>query len=620
MQNIKILKKNVYELIAAGEVVTGPFSVVKELVENSIDAKASFISIEIKDGGKSLIRVCDNGIGIKNKQCKLAFLNHSTSKILNKDDLEKIKTLGFRGEALFSIACVSKVLITTKSKEEKLGAKYLIEGSKEKSFSLINCSNGTTIEVFNIFYNLPARLKFLKKASKEAALIENVLKKLAVSNPNVSFLFKRDGKKVLQTYGGLNKKEVLYNIFGKEFYENLIDLNYSNEHVKITGFVLTPEHFKSYKTVQYVFVNSRYVESKISVLAVKEAFLGLTTKGKFPCFVLYLTVPLKDVDVNIHPSKIEVKFLKETEIFNSICLAIKQAIFKKNNSFILEKTIENNFNAENLESENSFEFKSFVKDYSAKNLKENFNELKNYKYLSTAKINKKEKENNLTKEQKEMLSSIVFEEKKQTENLAVFKKDELKFNVSKLRVIGEIFKLYILAEFEENFIIIDKHAAHERILYEKLKKNTEKENLKRQILISPIKVLLNSFEEFELVFKNLNLFLKFGFLVENFEGNVVLIREIPLILTDENCKEVFLLMVFKLKNNKKNLTPQKLDEIYSLMACKGAIKKNQINSLKELTALAEKTFFNLNIRNCPHGRPVILVFNKERLDKKFARK
>ena len=339
----------------------------------------------------------------------------------------------------------------------------------------------------------------------------------------------------------------------------------------------------------------------------------------------YLTVPLKDVDVNIHPSKIEVKFLKETEIFNSISFAIKKAIFKKNNAFLLEKTMENNFENFNLESENSFEFKSFVKDYSAENLKEkldeNYDELKNYKYLSSAKINKEENlEENLTQEQKQMLNSIVFEKEQQTKKLPVLNKKDLKFNVSKLRVIGEIFKLYILAEFEKNFIIIDKHAAHERILYEKLKKETEKENLQRQILISPVKVFLNSSEECELVFKNLNVFLKFGFLVENFEGNFVLIREIPLILTDENCKEVFLFIVFKLKNNKKNLTLEKLDEIYSLLACKGAIKKNQINSLKELTALAEKTYFNLNIRNCPHGRPVILVFDKERLDKKFARR
>lgn len=631
MRDIRLLKRNIYELIAAGEVILNPCSIVKELVENSIDAMASFVSVEIKNGGKSLIRVVDDGIGIKNKQLKLAFLKHSTSKIKDEEDLTKIKTLGFRGEALFSIAAVSKVLITTKTKNEKLGGMLKIEGSQEKSFSLVPCSNGTTIEVKDVFYNIPARLKFLKSNSKEAGLIENVMQNLALSNTNISFELKKDSKKVMQTFKSLNEKDVIYNIFGKEFCENLISLEFEDENVKIKGFVTKPTYSKSYRSIQQIFVNFRAIKNKHCVETIEEAFKGSIKPGRFPCFIIYLTVPFKDVDVNVHPNKIEVRFAKEKEILNGLNFAVRQAIFKNNNSFLLEKDLKKEKEILNP----SFEFKSSVKDYEV----EMENELKNFKYLSTAKIKKPEKvpekiiENevknneaqkdflnihkieNLKPEQKKMLDSIIYENSETNE-----KKDEdLKFNVSKFRVIGEIFKLYVLVEFENYFIIIDKHAAHEKILYEKLKKNNS-ENLERQILISPIKILLNSSEDCEIALNNYDFLIRFGFLIEHFEGNLILIREIPLILSHENCKEIFEEILNKIKNNKKNFNLEKLDEIYALIACKGAIKHNEINGYEELKKLAEQTYFNSNIRNCPHGRPAIFVYEKERLDKKFERK
>ena len=620
MENINILKNNVYSLIAAGEVVLNPSCVVKELVENSIDAKASYIKVEIKNGGKSLIRVIDDGVGIKNSECKLAFLNHSTSKILNEEDLNEIKTLGFRGEALYSIAAVSKVLITTKQKKESLGCCYSIEAGEEKSFEKINCSDGTTIEVHDIFYNVPARLKFLKKDFKEAFLVQNILEKLALSNTKISFELKKDGKTVMQTFGSLNEKDVIYNIFGKEFCENLMELSFQNSYVKIKGFVSSPSYFKSYRSIQHIFVNGRSVKCRFCVNAVEEAFKGSIVKGKFPCFLIYLTVPLQDVDVNVHPNKIEVRFAKEKEILNAICFATREAIFKKNNSFLFEKTL--NLELEN-KNEQSFEIKSDVKEYEI----EKDNEFSNFKYISATSIKKNYKkqeeklEQNLTKKQNEMLNSIVLEEP-----IEYFKKnnfiknvDNVSFNTSKLRVVGEIFKLYILAEIDDNFIIIDKHAAHEKMLYNKLK-NNEKENLERQILLSPIKFSFKSVEECEMVLEKNNVFLKFGFLIEPFQGNTILIREIPLILADENCKDVFEEIAFNIKNNKKYLTPEKLDKIYSIIACKGAIKAHEDNSEKELEKLVEKTYFDVTVRNCPHGRPALLVYKKERFDKKFGRK
>ena len=639
MQEIKILKTNVYELIAAGEVVTGPCSIVKELVENSIDAKASLIKIEIKNGGKSLIRVMDDGIGIKNNQCKTAFLNHATSKILNENDLEQINSLGFRGEALFSIAAVSKVLMITKTKNEKLGIRYSIEGLKDKTYDFVEASTGTIMEVRDIFYNIPARLKFLKNDNKEALLVQDIVEKLALSHSNISFEFKKDGKKIMQTFKSVDKKNVIYDIFGKEFYDSLIPIEFKNQNLKITGFISNPISCKSYRYVQYLFVNKRYVKFESFNNAVEDSFKGSIKSGKFPYFIIYISVPLNEVDVNVHPSKIEVRFVKEKEILNAINFAIREAIFKYNNSFLFEKTLDNS------KFEQSYQFKSKINEYDCKD--KNNEEFKNFKFLSTANIKKLKPITNdnddkiLSNSEKEMINSIVYEDnidknnifkdEEKLKNSIKIHKDEdynihkedlnenLKFNISKLKIIGEIFKLYILIEFEDNLVIIDKHAAHEKILYERLK-NENNRNLKRQILLFPIKILVKSKDECEIVLKNYNLFLKFGFLIEHFEGNLILIREIPLILSNENCKDVFENILYNIKNNKNNLSVEKLDEIYSMIACKGAIKANEDNSNKELEKLVEQVFFNPNIRNCPHGRPAILFIKKERVDKKFGRK
>ena len=557
----------------------------------------------------------------------MAFLNHSTSKIYKKQDLEKIKTLGFRGEALCSIAAVSKLLMISKTKKENLGCRILIENSKEIEFDLIEASNGTTIEVRDIFFNLPARLKFLKTDLKEGNLIQDVVEKLAISNPNISFELKRDGKKILQTYKTFNKKDTLYNIFGKDFCNNLIDLNFKDSYIEIEGFISTPESCKSYRSIQYIFVNSRYIKSKAISNTIENSYEGTIVNGKYPYFIIYLKLPYENIDVNVHPNKTEIKFLKEKEILEKLSFAVRQAIFKKNNNFLLKEDLEE-INLNSNVFEESFEFNTHKEPYKTNKNEIEEDILKNFKYLSKAKIRKKE--TNLTPKQEEMFQSIVTEKPNEIKNKesSMFheknlqekdKEEKLKFNVSKLRIIGEIFKLYILAEYEENFIIIDKHAAHEKIIYENLKKE-QNENLKRQILISPIKILLESNKDCELVLNNIKIFLKFGFLIEHFEGRFILIREIPLILSQENTKEVFENILMKIKNNKKDLTPEKLNSLYSFIACKSAIKQNQINTTFELQNLAEKVYFNPNIRNCPHARPVMFVFEKERFDKKFGRK
>lgn len=614
MPDIKLLNKQIYDLIAAGEVITNPFCVVKELVENSIDANSDKILIEIKNGGKSLIRVIDNGDGIKNKQCKLAFYAHATSKISNESDLYKIKTLGFRGEALYSIAKVSKLLIVTKNKNEKLGSRYYLEAGEEKSFNLIEASNGTTIEVKDIFFNLPARLKFLKKDVKEANLIEDIVTKLALSNSLISFELKKDGKTVLQTFKSKNLTDIIYNIYGREFYENLLEINFQNEYVKIDGVCGNPSYAKSYRKIQHLFVNSRYVKNKFCVDAVENAFKGLIAAGKYPSFVINLTVPTENLDVNIHPNKIKVRFNNEKEIFNFLSFAISQAIFKYNN-FSMDKDLKN-YDFIKKDEESSFELKSNVEPYKF----EEKDILKDFKYLSSAKIKKNTYDENfkfkkkLTKEQENLINNIV-EEKLEKEK----EKKELKFNTNKIRVIGEIFKLYILAEFKDEFIVIDKHAAHEKIIYKKLK-NESLNDLERQILINPLKYSLASSEETDIILNSETIFLKFGFLIEHFQGNQILIREIPTILNGTDFEEVFEQILMNIKKNRKDLTPEKIDNIYATIACKSAIKANEINSFSELEVLTEKVYFDDEIRNCPHSRPVVFIFKKERFDKKFGRK
>ncbi len=626
MADIRLLEKSVYELIAAGEVVSRPSCVVKELVENSIDALASFISIEIKDAGKSLIRVIDNGIGIKNKDCCLAFTQHATSKILKEEDLYNIKTLGFRGEALASICAVSKVLMLTKTKNEERGVRYVVHGGQKESYDIVDVSNGTTIEVRDIFYNVPARFKFLKKDSTEVALIKDVVEKLALSHCNISFEFKKDGVKTLQTFGTGSLKDTVYSLFGEAFCENLIEIDYVNEYIRITGFVSSPSFCKSYRSVQYLFVNSRCVTSKLCVAAVEEAFKGSLMVGRFPCFIICMGLPFKDVDVNVHPNKVEVRFYREKDVLKYLSLAVKEAIYKQKNSFILNKTLSTD--NINLNESKGFVFESGVRPYNSEDCSFNSDMLKSFKYLSTANIKLKPNfkceqecgQENSDNSKKEMIDSIVCEDSVKASDFYI--EDEnlqnFKLNTSSLKVIGELFKLYILAEIDDVFIIIDKHAAHEKILYEKLIKEGEV-GFKRQILVEPIKIYLNSYEECDMVLQNCNIFLKFGFVVDSFHGHCLLIREVPLMLVFEDVKEVFGQIVSNIKYLKENITPKKLEDIYSKIACKAAIKANQLNNIKDLETLANEAYFNPNIRNCPHGRPVIFTIKKGRFDKKFGR-
>lgn len=655
MGKIHLLEKSVYELIAAGEVIERPASVVKELIENSIDALAKSIFVEIKDGGKSLIRVIDDGIGMDCDDCKLAFLRHATSKVSTKIDLNNIETLGFRGEALASICAVSKVEVLTKRQQDEFGVRYFIEGGEEKNIDSVSCSNGTMFSIEQLFYNVPARLKFLKKDSTEANVIQDILEKLAISNFNISFGFKKNGKKVFQTSGNGSLDDVIYSIFGRELYKSLLHVNYDDGNIKINGFISNPRYCRSNRNIQYSFINGRYVKSKTCVSGVEEAFKGFSMIGKYPVFVLFLNMSSQKIDINVHPAKIEVRFSNEMEVLRAIYSAVRASI-SENNKLPEAKSpdLKRNYfsvddsNAQQLEINTndaivdknymrtpvvaSDNFSTAIKSYST-NCSEDFSQ---YKFLSKANISKSS--NGELKNDKNTVSvedsldddhKLIDEEHtKLNDNNVSSDDNNLHDDISTnaiissdrqdyLRIVGEIFKTYILVEVGNNFVVIDKHAAHERILYEKIKR--ESDRLERQILLLPKKVVLDSNEDYELVLDNSEIFINFGFGVEDFGGRSILIREIPVILDNKNCVEVFEEIVLNLKTKTNDFTPDTLDDLYHTIACRAAIKANDNNNIEELRELVNQVYFDENIRTCPHGRPVILTFSKERFDKEFGR-
>lgn len=643
MGKINLLEKDIYELIAAGEVIERPASVVKELVENSIDAKAKSIFVDIKDGGKSLIRVIDDGIGMDFDDCKLAFLRHATSKVSSKMDLNNIETLGFRGEALASICAVSKVEVLTKRQKDELGVRYFIEAGEEKNIEAVSCSNGAMFSINQLFYNVPARLKFLKKDSTEASAVQDILEKLAISNYNIAFGFKKNGKKVFQTSGDGSLDDVVYNIFGRDLYKSLLHVKYDDGNIKINGFISNPRYCRSNRNIQYSFINGRYVKSKTCVFGVEEAFKGFSMIGKYPAFVLFLDMPSQKIDINVHPAKIEVRFSDEAEVLRAIYSAVRASI-SENNKLPEAKTpdLKRNYFVSNSSNEQQMEisanstvknkidvyepnlavdnFSTSVKSYST-DCDEDFSK---YKFLSNANIFKRSDsklgDNRAIIEEKIELKDEDINVNENSEKLNYDEPNEKIVSSEKqdyLRIIGEIFKTYILVEVGNNFVVIDKHAAHERILYEKIKRNTGR--LERQILLLPKKIVLDSNEDYELILDNSEIFIQFGFGVEDFGGRSILIREIPMVLDDKNFVEVFEEIVLNLKTKINDFTPATLDNLYHTMACRAAIKANDDNNVEELKALVDQVYFDENIRTCPHGRPVVLTFSKERFDREFGR-
>lgn len=698
---INVLDKHIAELIAAGEVVERPSSVIKELVENSIDAGAKNITVEIKNGGTTFMRVADDGCGIYRDDIKKAFLRHATSKVKTANDLDMISTLGFRGEALASISAVSRLQVITKNENEEIGSCYEIEGGDEISLEEAGCPTGTTFVIRDLFYNIPARSKFLKKDVAEGNAVSALMDKIVLSHPEVAFTFIRDGKQVLRTFGDGKLLSAIYSVFGKDFAKGLIPVDYTLDSVTVKGYISKPINSRPNRNMQNFFINGRFVKTRTGMAALEEAYKGSIMVGKFPSAVLQLTVPYGIIDVNVHPAKIEVRFINERPVFDAIYHAVKSALqqgderkqvhFKENTAFNEIKKV-NPFNnaqavfakAENTPAEKPIKpieriepvlknsepkpYNPFdeldLKDekpkpvsidnlkmsdssnpfdiYSKQAIKRN-SELENKKAeFSKQKLEKAEQlilkatqqDESLTKQEitvddltaestETPIETEVSKEVKPLKEISENKTDnndaltELPKEQTKLRFLGEAFNTYIIVEKNDNeVLIIDKHAAHERIIYEKLKADSGSANV--QYLLTPITVTLDKID-YDAAVSNLDMFAKCSFDVEDFGNGTLLVRSAPQYLAATEIADCITEMSGYIASGKKDIYTEKMDWFYHNVSCRSAIKAGNKSTVQELMDIAWTLEKNPQIKYCPHGRPICIVMTKYEIEKQFGR-
>lgn len=589
MSKINVLPKHMADLIAAGEVVERPASVIKELMENSIDAGATSLTVEIKRGGITYMRVTDDGCGIEREDVRNAFKSHATSKIKVEEDLLSIGTLGFRGEALASIAAVAKVDILTRTPDDEIGTLYKIEGSEEVTLDDAGCPQGTTIIVKDIFFNTPARMKFLKKDVTEGNAVAGVVDRIALSHPEVSIRFIRDDKQQLVTTGNGKLQSVVYSVFGKDFANGLVETEYELDGIKVAGLVSLPVASRANRAMQFFFLNGRLVKSITAQAALEQAYKNAIMVGKFPSCVLNITAPLNSVDVNVHPAKTEVRFENEKRIFDAVYYATKAAIEEKDrpNKIDLAKAA--------LKQESNPFREETRKTYEQVKLPE-----KNPNFFATE----------LPRKQEPVLYQRKSEVHKPAPAVSKPEAPEVDY-----KVIGEAFDTYIFVEQEGKILLIDKHAAHERMLFEKLK--AESKDKFSQVLLSPVTVTLSK-EEYSAILSNLDVLTDAGFDIDDFGSGTVVVRELPVMLIDDDVKALVEEMAGYLLSSQAPV-PEKLDWIYHNTACRAAIKGGDKTDKYELDSFVKKLLLNPDIRYCPHGRPVLIEMTRSDLEKQFGR-
>ena len=673
MAQIKVLDRQVAELIAAGEVVERPASVIKELVENSIDAGATQITVEIQNGGITFMRVTDNGSGIAREDIKTAFLRHATSKVDKVDDLDSIATLGFRGEALASVAAVARVELLTCKKGET-GSKYAISGGEEEFIEDAGCPIGTTIIVRDLFFNTPARMKFLKKDVSESNAVAGVIDKIALSHPEISFRFIRDGKNTLTTPGDNDLKATVYAVFGREFANSLIKVDYTFNNMSVSGFVGSPLSARANRNMQHFYINGRYIKSKNLMAALEQACKNSVMVGKFPSCVLNLSIPYNLVDINVSPSKTEARFADERAVFNIVYYAVKSALTEGDNRPEIkpQRIIPNAIQGEqiSLHKTETTTKKSSVIDNPLNNFEpEKTNQPPSYSSVyatdsdfvgSTINLAPKSSESNAEPFVLKSESVVKYTASIGKKNIDVFCDDEPEEKVvssqtiqsesdysiqseseevdqfaeptapqisatetvtddddtdlPEIRIIGEVFTTYILAEYGDSVVFIDKHAAHERILFEKIKQSEHDS----QMLLEPIAVPLAK-EEYAAILDNLDLIIRTGFDVEDFGASSVIVRAVPTVLVGEDIKNLVYEMAGGFTDNKNSVEIEKLDWLYHNIACRAAIKAGSRSNPTEMAALAERIIRYDDIKYCPHGRPVAFILTKKELEKQFGR-
>lgn len=635
MRKIAVLSQNTIDKIAAGEVVERPASVVKELVENAIDAGATAITVEIKEGGISFIRVTDNGGGIPKEQVPLAFLRHATSKITQAEDLLQITSLGFRGEALSSISAVSQMEVITKAPEDFMGVRYVIEGGQEKVLEDVGAPNGTTMLVRNLFFNTPARKKFLKIAMTEAGYVSSYMEQLALSHHNISFKYMVNGQLRLHTSGNANLKDVIYGIYGRDITRELIPVQYEKTGISITGFIGKPSIARGNRNFENYYINGRYVKSKLLMKAIEEAYKPYMMQHKYPFVCLQYDIHGEDVDVNVHPTKMEVRFQNQSAVYNATYDLITEALSGK------EMIPEVSLMPKQTAAEKSFQLKKeekisvpepFEKNriaeekavYAPVGLRPASAEPKTENKPAPISISEpvKAKESEMQAKPKEQKQAPFPQEKSEvvkTEQMELFDNWLLSKEARvHHRIIGQLFDTYWLVEYDNKFYIIDQHAAHEKVLYERFLKEFAQKEIISQMVSPPSLVSLN-LQESNLLKANLEIFREFGFEISEFGGKEYSIHAVPTNIYGVSVQELFIQILDSLDQEHISKTPDILAERIATAACKAAVKGNNRLSVKEADALIDELLSLENPYNCPHGRPTIISMTKYELEKKFKR-
>ncbi len=660
MPRINVLPKNIADLIAAGEVVERPSSVIKEFIENSIDAGATKIVIEINNGGKSFIRVTDNGCGIERADIHNAFLSHATSKISEASDLDAIMTLGFRGEALASISAVSKVELLTRSAAEDVGTRYVIEGGEEILIDDAGCPVGTTLIVRDLFYNTPARLKFLKKDVQEGNFISSVVERIAVSHSSVSFRLIRDGKVAFSTPGDGDVKAAVYAVFGREFTEQLVTVSYKNAGVSVSGYTVKPIGGRGSRSMQMFYINGRYVKSTLIMSALEAAYKNSVMVGKFPACVLFIEIPAETVDVNVHPAKTEVRLYDERRIFDCVYNAVLSAVtadtqrpqasfntgkifaqqpqkgeqLKFNEAQPVVKQAEENVSAV----KSGFRITEFGNPVTGKtDILNSPDESKTLDFLEDEYLKPSVKTVSQgfaaqtdadvavgTEKHFDITLKAPVEAEKEVkndnnsaaaDNTYIEPATESSVKGIEFRYIGEAFRTYLIAEVDGKLVMIDKHAAHERILFEKFK---AEQSSCAQLMLMPVTVTLSA-DEYSAVIENTDILLKAGYEITDFGGKSVKINACPAELADENIAEIINEIASYLALHNRSVMPEKLDWIYHSMACRAAIKAGNYTTPYEAEHFVKELLRRDDIRYCPHGRPVLIEITRAELEKQFKR-
>ena len=657
MAEIKVLDQDTINQIAAGEVVERPASIVKELVENSIDARSSAITVEIKGGGIDFIRITDNGCGIEESQVRTAFLSHATSKIASAQDLETVVSLGFRGEALSSIAAVSKVEVITKTDEGISGIRYVTEGGEEVSYEVIGCPEGTTFLIRNLFYNTPARRKFLKSKMTEAGYVEAFIQRLAISHPDISFKFISDNKNKISTSGNGNLKDAIYHIYGRDIALNLLEVKGEEEDIRITGYIGKPIICRGNRTYENYFVNGRYLKNNIITKAIEDGYKGHSMVHKFPFTALMIQMDPHSFDANVHPSKMEMRFHKGELLYSVISQAVRDSFTKKElipgiGPDKKDKTDGKNkaadipepFEAKRKQIEERFSGLSKEKIKSIEDEKKQKNKTgeEENRTNPTGNTSLAEKLRKLKLDEeaivkadidREMPSSRIKQPDPEPANQnSVLKEPDHYGRQMKLediplfagnikpqyRLIGQVFRTYWMFEYDEKLFFVDQHAAHEKVMYEKMRKNLQEKKVSQQMVAPPI-VLSLTLREQERLESCREAFRELGYTLEEFGGKEYCIRAVPADLIDLDPRDLFVELLDNIDDSTGRMNLDALTDKLASMACKAAVKGNNSLSRQEMEALMDQLMQMENPYQCPHGRPTIISMTKKEMEKRFHR-